>query len=324
MLEEFKKEITAIGIAIYKHFPKFLGGSSDFERGYFDVLVTEYQNLPPVPDALKSIYETAKGIVSSRSDSPTWKDIQTLEFAILQLQPITEVRRRLGNLREQYRKLAGQAAFEAYMKGAPDPVTASEPDVRADASQLLRQIHWTYTTTRACERLRRETAILLGFVTVLFGFVVYIIGSRYYTGMTNIPILPVILCVSVLGSFVSAQQRLQTVPEDGDPVLSILQLQDGSASIILAPISGVIFGLVLYLIFIGGLLQGALFPAINTPKDNSVTGLVFTVFSLNTGPATGIDFAKLLVWSFVAGFAERFVPDVLDRLISKSSEINKT
>jgi hypothetical protein len=34
------------------------------------------------------------------------------------------------------------------------------------------------------------------------------------------------------------------------------------------------------------------------------------------GPASGADLAKLIVWSFVAGLAERFVADVLTRLAS--------
>jgi hypothetical protein len=41
-------------------------------------------------------------------------------------------------------------------------------------------------------------------------------------------------------------------------------------------------------------------------------------FLRSAGPATGADLAKLTVWSFIAGFAERFVPDVLSRLASSN------
>ena len=35
-------------------------------------------------------------------------------------------------------------------------------------------------------------------------------------------------------------------------------------------------------------------------------------------PSAASDVAKLIVWSFLAGFAERLVPDALDRIVSQS------
>lgn len=82
--------------------------------------------------------------------------------------------------------------------------------------------------------------------------------------------------------------------------------------------------MVLYLIMTAGLLKGELFPEILafTP-ENSAEPLDFRKFLLNTGPNTGADYAKLLVWSFIAGFAERFVPDTLSRFIEKKETDSK-
>jgi hypothetical protein len=42
---------------------------------------------------------------------------------------------------------------------------------------------------------------------------------------------------------------------------------------------------------------------------------------MGTGPASGISYALLIIWSFLAGFAERLVPDTLNRLVQKNIDI---
>ncbi len=47
-------------------------------------------------------------------------------------------------------------------------------------------------------------------------------------------------------------------------------------------------------------------------------------FLKGTGPKDGVAFALLMIWSFIAGFAERLVPDTLNRLIAKTEALQGT
>ena len=75
--------------------------------------------------------------------------------------------------------------------------------------------------------------------------------------------------------------------------------------------------MVLFLMFVAGVFKGIVFPEFFLSKPRPLGGLSFFTFTWNTLPVSSEEYAKLFVWSFLAGFAERLVPDSLDRLGSK-------
>jgi hypothetical protein len=61
-------------------------------------------------------------------------------------------------------------------------------------------------------------------------------------------------------------------------------------------------------------------PPLPIPADKGSV-LQINAFLQETGPADGISYALLIIWSFLAGFAERLVPDTLNRLVAKNQAI---
>lgn len=60
------------------------------------------------------------------------------------------------------------------------------------------------------------------------------------------------------------------------------------------------------------------------PTPSPSPSLAFNKYLRETGPYAGKDYALLLIWSFIAGFAERLVPDTLNRLVTKNQSIQGT
>lgn len=125
------------------------------------------------------------------------------------------------------------------------------------------------------------------------------------------------LCLEcgIVGGFVSVQQRLGKIKND-----ELAMLSESWAAILVIPIYGGIFALLLYVMFLAELVQGNLFPTFYVPafSDPPQTSDLVT-FLRETYPKQGADFAKLILWSFVAGFSERFVPQIISSVASDSS-----
>ena len=129
-----------------------------------------------------------------------------------------------------------------------------------------------------------------------------------------------IMISGAVGGFFSMQRRLQ-VASNSDTYTTLVSLErGGDMAALLSPLSGAIFAVLLSLIFVAKIVvvSGGIFPNIITPEGNA--GISFVDFVSKTYPASGTDTAKLLIWSFIAGFAEQTVPDVLNRITNRSQE----
>jgi len=160
--------------------------------------------------------------------------------------------------------------------------------------------------------------------------------------------LLMVIFAGMTGAFVSILQRLLNSDNRANPISNLSLLSNNWLSIFLSPLSGAIFAVILYLFFAGSLITGKIFPAFveaPPPKNivlkggvvddnkpgkveeisNQTNPIQFAEFLSTTGPISGTDYALLLIWSFIAGFAERFVPDNLMSLVrQKKNDANET
>lgn len=122
-----------------------------------------------------------------------------------------------------------------------------------------------------------------------------------------------VFLTGLIGGFVSMQQRLPAIGLN-----ELRQLSDSWLSILLIPINGGIFAIVLMLMFLSGIIEGAMFPGYShSAIDRQDLVASFVQWLTTTFPESGPDIAKLLFWSFVAGFSERFVPQIIRKTANR-------
>jgi len=76
----------------------------------------------------------------------------------------------------------------------------------------------------------------------------------------------------------------------------------------------IVFAFVLYLMAIGGMIGGDLFPKFVAKAADGATWNMER-FVTSVDPETYKDVAKILVWSFVAGYSEKFVPNLIGKIL---------
>lgn len=161
------------------------------------------------------------------------------------------------------------------------------------------------------KRLITMTLVSVLLFSALFGFS-YFFSERFMMTWAGF------LC-GIIGGFVSIQQRIKKVSDE-----ELALLTHSWTQILLVPIFGGIFALVLYCLFLSEIISGVVFPVFYIPvPKNSIPDTEFLInLFTKTYPLTGQDFAKFLFWSFVAGFSERFVPQIITRVADKAKEAN--
>jgi hypothetical protein len=262
---------------------------------------------------------------AKRGEVLTWGDAYSLERAVLLMLPDEEVHQRLWCLEMRYKDAVGDStAYDNFLKvDAQHLVSEQLPHARARLDNLIRELYRLYTVIACRENLRAKltSEAMWTVVVAIVLLMVLMVVQRRVVGGAEYPLYTfgIVFAAGAIGGLVSFERRVQSLSNRGESLGDLVELSSGSG-IYLSPLSGGVFAIVLYIIFTAGLATGIIFPKFDG-SSSQVKGFLEFVYHIQ--PISVEDWGKLLIWSFIAGFAERFVPDTLDRLIARREDKKK-
>jgi hypothetical protein len=300
-----------------------------WDIAYFEHLIAELNalDLPPTDPrvmrarALIDEFNQNRAMVQRSS-------LLELEQTLLSLQPNETLLQRAPVIRLRYRDVVGERQYAVYTPSEIPPAPCSDEALRKallpDLRNLVSGIHWRYILLPLLDRVQRGLTIQvlkwILFYTAIWIVALLILGQAYQIPFLSM--LATVVFAGIVGGYISALRRVQSVRSDTDSLLTIQALENGGYFLWLSPLLGAIFAVVLLLVFIAGLVGGTVFPAFQEIQAASSASTYSSklsgwYFLTHLYPIKSTDYAKLFLWSFVAGFAERFVPDILDRVIQR-------
>ncbi len=260
--------------------------------------------------------------LETRLNTPSeiwWTHLITAEMCVTEVSSDALVRSRVPGWRRRMQEVIGDARYAQYIGGAPNPQSAKIDDVRADLSQCIGTVYYFYSSYGVAARSRsnvtRDTfgvalRILLVQSLVAGLFALHSIVSWWPSIPLKIfvgfELVLATSAVAVLGSVVSVQLRLQDPKVEVDPFYRYIQTSSDRLSIaVVSPLFAAVFGIMMFLLIASGLSGGKAFPLLD--------------HLISANPSLP-DVSLLLVYGFIAGFAERLVPDALSRFAQRTLE----
>jgi hypothetical protein len=191
-----------------------------------------------------------------------------------------------------------------------DSSTSSTQTKRSILLRLISELQWFYTKREVSREYslltRMHTSIVFLFSFIIFSLSLVLCVTLNCLDFTT-KVLVIATCAGLLGASFSMLTRLRSQLKESS--INDLKLLHRMGYIILRPSIGVGAALIFFFLIQSGLLDGSIFPKL------PLAGMGNEVYKSYR------DISLVIVWSFIAGFSEQFVPHILNNTASKARAV---
>jgi hypothetical protein len=235
-------------------------------------------------------------------------DAIMLQRVLIHFLPSEVLKLKAESIRRNFQTLVGQETYDLHFPQTSHALHLSTQELRVDLDFILSETMSVYLLTplRPLARGRLLAYCLRPFLLITAVMLLFsaLLGwtQQRFDQMAVLAWIPVF---GAMGAMISLQQRVENLPSRGDIIRNVIALESSKNTLWTTSIAGGIFAIVINLIFAAKIIEGNLFPAFQF------------LFSSQVDQPDGkmlADISKMLIWAFIAGFAERIVPDTITRL----------
>lgn len=289
-------------------------------------------------------------------NAKSFSDVWSIELLIIEKLKFSDLVARLWLVRQKFRSQVGDDLYKHYLSTLPSNLTdeklketldqgvgvpaqtAVVEAIQGDTINLTRQMqrlsYYKFLRLNSIYKVKGRILVVFIIVLLIMAWVLFLLYSEQSAFKEIQPqyfSLGIITIFSgMIGSCMSLLQRTEkatTVPSSfTDSVLEATDINLSMSILYICSLvlSGAIFSSILYLLAVSNFLDlGILFPQLKilTGPGPVIPSYCLQPYGIHVLFGC-VEFenknAIMLVWAFMAGFAERLVPDTLDSLMEKT------